>query len=120
MEGKESQEQPKIGLDLFNLSLTSGSVPKCWQKKRVTPLFKKGNTDDPNNYRRISILPVTMKIFEKVVHHQDVDFLDLSNILRSFQSDFRNVSRRYPLLSQRTSAQSSRIQNETNRNHVRE
>ena len=31
---------------LFNLSLTTGSVPKCWKKKRVTPLFKKGNTDD--------------------------------------------------------------------------
>ena len=76
---------------LFNMSLSSGYVPKCWKKKRVTPVFKKGNTDDPNNYRPISILPVTMKIFEKVVHQQVVDFLDLCNILSSSQSGFRNA-----------------------------
>ena len=56
----------------------------------MTPLFKKGNTDDPNNYRPISILPVTVKIFERVVHFQIVDFLYLSGILSSSQSGFRN------------------------------
>ena len=75
---------------LFNFSLSTGCVPACWKKKRVTPLFKKGNTDDPNNYRPISILPITMKIFEKVVHCQIVNFLDLSSILSSSQSGFRN------------------------------
>ena len=44
---------------IFNLSLDIGYVPKCWKKKRVTPLFKKGSTDDTNNYRPISILPVS-------------------------------------------------------------
>ena len=53
-------------------------VTACWKKKRVTPLFKKGNTNDPNSFRPISILPGMMKIFEKVVHCQIVDFLDLS------------------------------------------
>ena len=61
------------------------------EEKRVTIVFKKGNTHDPNNYRPISILPVTKKIFEKVVHQQVVDFLDLSNILSSSQSGFRNA-----------------------------
>ena len=32
-----------------------------------------------------------MKIFEKVVHQQVVDFLDLCNILSSSQSGFRNA-----------------------------
>ena len=40
---------------LFNLSLSSGCVPKSWKKKRVTPVFKKGDMDDVNNYRPISI-----------------------------------------------------------------
>ena len=75
---------------LFNFFLSTGCLPGCWKKKRVTPLFKKGNTDDPNNYRPISILPVTVKIFERVVHFQIVDFLDLSGILSSSQSGFRN------------------------------
>jgi hypothetical protein len=38
---------------LFNLSLTTGTVPKSWKKKRVTPVFKKGDADDVNNYRPI-------------------------------------------------------------------
>ena len=34
---------------LFNLSLNTGVVPESWKEKRVTPLFKKGETDDLNN-----------------------------------------------------------------------
>ena len=75
---------------LFNLSLSTGIVPSCWKKKRVTPVFKKGDSDDVNNYRPISILPITMKVFEKVVHYQVSAFLDSSNILSRSQSGFRN------------------------------
>ena len=75
---------------LFNLSLSSGCVPKSWKKKRVTPVFKKGDMDDVNNYRPISILPIAMKVFEKVVHYQVYDFLDSSKILSSSQSGFRH------------------------------
>ena len=75
---------------LFNLSLTTGKVPKCWKKKRVTPVFKKGDADDVNNYRPISILSVSMKVFEKVVHNQVYEFLKTSNILSENQSGFRN------------------------------
>ena len=67
-----------------------GKVPKCWKKKRVTPVFKKGDIDDVNNYRPISILSVSMKVFEKVVHNQVYDFLKESNILSENQSGFRN------------------------------
>ena len=52
---------------LYNLSLASGVVPTCWKTKRVSPLHKGGDLDDINNYRPISILPVSMKIFEKLV-----------------------------------------------------
>ena len=75
---------------IFNLSLRTGCVPKCWKKKRVTPVFKKGDTDDVNNYRPISIIPIAMKIFEKIVHSQVSTFLDATNILQSSQSGFRN------------------------------
>ena len=48
---------------LFNLSLSTGTLPSCCKKKRVTPVFKKGDSDNVTNYRPISILPITMKIF---------------------------------------------------------
>ena len=75
---------------IFNLSLATGIVPRCWKKKRVTPIFKKGDRDDVNNYRPISLLPVCMKVFEKIVHAQVSIFLDENNILSKYQSGFRN------------------------------
>ena len=75
---------------IFNLSLSTGIVPSLWKRKRVTPVFKKGSTDDVNNYRPISVLPITMKIFEKIVHYQVSDFLDQCDILSKSQSGFRN------------------------------
>ena len=65
-------------------------VPKCWKRKRVTPLFKKGDADDVDNYRPISILPITMKVFEKIVHFQVSEFLEKNRIISEFQSGFRN------------------------------
>ena len=43
--------------NLFNTSLLTGYVPKCWKTERVSPIFKSGLKTDPNNYRPISILP---------------------------------------------------------------
>ena len=74
---------------IFNLSLGTGTVPRIWKQKRVTPVFKKGEIDSVNNYRPISILPVPMKVFEKVVHEQVSLFLDENKILNQSQSGFR-------------------------------
>jgi hypothetical protein len=42
---------------LFNLSFVSSEIPKDWKAAAVIPLFKGGDTLDPNCYRPISILP---------------------------------------------------------------
>jgi hypothetical protein len=43
---------------LFNLSFVSSEIPKDWKAAAVIPLFKVGDTLDPNCYRPIiSILP---------------------------------------------------------------
>ena len=55
----------KILTSFFNKSLKTGYVPSSWKKKRISPLFKNGDPGDVNNYRPISILPITMKVFEK-------------------------------------------------------
>jgi len=55
----------------------------------VTPLFKDGFADDPNNYRPISVLPTISKLFEKVVCSQFYDFLSRFKLLHGKQSGFR-------------------------------
>ena len=64
-----------LALKIFNLSLKLGSVPKCWKTKRVSPLYKGDLKTDPSNFRPISILPIPMKIFEKIVHDQVSEFI---------------------------------------------
>ena len=74
---------------LFNNSISSGQVPQKWKLSRVTPLFKEGSRDDVNNYRPISVIPVVMKIFERLIHNQLYAFLSTHNLLSSHQSGFR-------------------------------
>ena len=53
--------------EIFNLSLESSIVPKNMKIARVIPIFKKGDNQDFNNYRPISLLPNISKLFEKVI-----------------------------------------------------
>ena len=53
---------------IFNLSLESGVVPDSYKIAKIIPIFKKGDTEDPNNYRPISLLTAFSKILEKIVH----------------------------------------------------
>ena len=74
---------------ILNLSLQSGSVPSCWKAANVTPVFKKGDKQDPNNYRPISVISTLGKILERVVYTRLLDHLNVHNILTPFQSGFR-------------------------------
>ena len=55
----------------------------------MQPLFKKGNKDEPKNYRPISLLPQISKIIEKIVHEQIQEYIDTKKILYRYQSGFR-------------------------------
>ena len=61
---------PTVGphlLSLVNCSIVTCDLPASWKAAVVTALHKKGDTDDPNNYRPISVLPVVAKLCERVV-----------------------------------------------------
>ena len=75
---------------IFNLSILSAKVPKVWKVKRVSPLFKSGDKCSVGNYRPISIISNCMKIFEKIVHNQMIDFIIENKILQPNQSGFRH------------------------------
>ena len=53
------------------------------------PVFKKGSTQDKDNYRPISVLSVFSKIFEKVMYKRLYAYLECHNILYSLQFGFR-------------------------------
>jgi hypothetical protein len=55
-------------LSLFNLCISFGIVPLSW-KQAVTKLFhKKDSTDNPKNFRPISLTSSLCKIFTSLVN----------------------------------------------------
>ena len=53
---------------IFNSSLLSGNIPKIWKKSIITPIFKKGEPSNSNNYRPISITSQVTQIGSNLVH----------------------------------------------------
>ena len=55
-------------MELFNSSLSSGSVPDYFKMAVIQPLLKKPSLDPdiPNNFRPISKLPFIAKVLEKL------------------------------------------------------
>ena len=51
-------------------------VPPQWREGLIVNLFKKGDKEDPGNYRGITLLSVVGKVFYKVLNDRLVKHLD--------------------------------------------
>ena len=60
---------------LFNASLGSGEMPRECKSAHVTPVHKGGDVEIAGNYRPVLMLPVVVKVFEKLVHQQVYAYL---------------------------------------------
>ena len=74
---------------IVNLSIGESSFPSLWKTSKVVPLFKKGDTVSPKNYRPVSLLPITSKILERVVYNQLIEYLEENNLLHPSHHGFR-------------------------------
>jgi len=45
------------------------TVPKQWREGLIVNLFKKGDKEDPGNYRGITLLSMVGKVFCKVINN---------------------------------------------------
>lgn len=74
---------------LFNMSLKHQRIPQELKKARVTPVYKgKGISDDPSNYRPISVVPHVAKILERCVQAQFLQYLIVHKLISCEQSAF--------------------------------
>ena len=74
---------------IFQLSLTSGTLPEDWTKARVTPIYKKGDKSTAANYRPISLTCIVCKLMEHIITSHLVKHLNNNNILYDLQHGFR-------------------------------
>ena len=52
-------------MELYRVSLNNGIVFASWKIARLTPIFKKDEESNVENYRPVSILSVPSKMLEK-------------------------------------------------------
>ena len=69
--------------------MNQGVFPNAHKVAQVTPLFKGGDAENLNSYRRISLLPVLGKLLEKIISVRTIKFLDKFNLLSENQFGFR-------------------------------
>uniref|UniRef100_A0A1B6LLD0 Reverse transcriptase domain-containing protein n=1 Tax=Graphocephala atropunctata TaxID=36148 RepID=A0A1B6LLD0_9HEMI len=76
---------------IINQCFDEGVFPSQLKYAEVKPLFKKGDREDPGNYRPVSILVSFSKIFEKVAYSQIVNYFESRYIFSSAQYGFRSA-----------------------------
>ncbi|CAH1258394.1 Hypp2004 [Branchiostoma lanceolatum] len=75
-------------LDMLNQSLSTNRIPKIWRKSRVIALLKPGKDPSiPKNYRPISLLCHTYKLFERLILNRIAPLVD--ELLIPEQAGFR-------------------------------
>ena len=72
---------------IINESITEGTFPSKLKLAEVTPVFKKLDCMNKENYRAVSLLSHMSKVFETILYNQLNDFIKykLSNILTGFR-----------------------------------
>ena len=92
--GKVLKENSDIFLpyltDTFNLCLSENYFPNELKDGDVSSLFKKDDAFCKKNYRSITVLPATSKIFERLLYDQVVPFAGslLSSLLCGFRKGY--------------------------------
>ena len=75
---------------IFQSCLESGKFLNKWKKTNVVPVHKKGVKQILKNYRPISFLPITSKIFERFLYDRMFEFFLANNLISKNQSSFRS------------------------------
>lgn len=61
-------------LSLYNRMFNSGEYPRAWGEGIISPIFKKGDINDANNYRGITLINVLAKIYSQLLLNRLTDW----------------------------------------------
>ena len=88
--------------EIFNCSMLSKMFPDDIKTVKVAAVCISGDRDNLNNYRPITVLPTSARVFEKLIYQQLCQFLDKYKILGKQQYGFRSLHSTAFALSQAT------------------
>ena len=73
--------------------MNANTFPEILKEAYVTPIYKKGDRHNPENYRPISVTPTLPKIFERLLLEQLSEHLDMNKELTKTNLVSKNKSR---------------------------
>ena len=73
----------------FNKIYNTGFFPTAWAHSIMIPIFKKGNKEDPGNYRGISLLSILSKILTSILNTRLYQWAEDNNKINIEQAGFR-------------------------------
>ena len=74
---------------LWTESLATGTVPGILKTGIITPIYKGGNRGTPSQYRPVVLTSHLIKICERVIRKQIVEYLEINNLFNEGQHGFR-------------------------------
>lgn len=75
--------------NLFNRILDYEHIPISWSQSKITCIYKKGEKNDPNNYRGIALLNTLTKIFTQLLNNRIMNWAEKESIIPEQQAGFR-------------------------------
>ena len=77
-------------LSIFNISLSTGEIPKSWKSSIIIPIAKpKKDLMLVDSYRPISLLPCIPKLLEKIINRRLNYHLEINSKFSASQNGFR-------------------------------
>ena len=74
---------------IWRKSLDEGVIPEQLKISIISPIHKGGQKTMPKNYRPIALTSLLIKIFEKIIRHQIVAFIEENSLMNPNQHGFR-------------------------------
>ena len=79
----------RILLDFLNLCLEQSIAPESFCNEIITPIYKNGSADDPNNYRGICVSSALTKLFTSLISSRFQKEADEKGLISKNQIGFR-------------------------------
>ena len=73
----------------FNVLFDRGRYPDILTESIIVPLFKKGNQNDPNNYRGISLCDISSKLYSSIINNRLQEWTEQNNLTGECQAGFK-------------------------------
>ena len=75
--------------NLYNKMFEIGYFPESWPEGYIIPIYKKGDKEEPSNYRGITLLSTVGKLFARILNNRLNDWAEEYNVYVEAQAGFR-------------------------------